>query len=442
MKKLMYLLLTVASLITSFGRFGFADDVDGYIFRSSGLAVSTAPVFDVGGLDRMSVQVNYASATPSAVTVLGGRKSTATITVGSNFALLGDATAQASITITSNDESALSGSIITINGYELIEGTHWTRQAASSNTARSLAAAISLYTQFVSTNNATGTVVYSSAPAYGTAGNAYTITSSTPAALTLSGAKFTGGRDRGFVSINGTVLYAGVDFSVGASSAATATNIAAAINANSVLSTIVVATAPTSCSSHCGVIKSTSTSNDVNAYSLTTSSYAMLTPSGNMYVGGQAGNINSVTDVITKSNTFGLGADVMLGATAISGLTKNTTYYAIPVVAGSSFKLSDTSTGAIAGVAMDISTSAVQGESYTLTPATCTTGASFVLQQSNDNANWVTAPSTGTVTLGQPSGTASLIYDAGLFNFKYLRFNYTAPTKGAIAADIAIHGKR
>lgn len=438
--------------ITSLGRFGFSQDVDGYIYRNSGIAISTTPAFDVGSLNRMSVQVVYSSTTASAVSFTDGRKSTATITVGSNFALLQDATAYFTVKIASNSSGALSGAILTVNGYQLREGVHWSRQSTATGTATNLAAAIDLYTSFVSTNvlGASSTdTVRSSATVYGTAANSYTVTTSTPTALTINSstssasATFIGGRNQGFIGINGTLLYAGKDWAVGASTAATATNIAAAINANTTLSQIVVATAPLACSvGSCGVVKSTSITNGVNAYSLTTSTYGTLTPSGDSFGNGSAATMDSTTDKITVSNVFTLGLPVWAGASVPTGLTAGTTYFAIPVVQGTSFKLSDTSTGAIAGVVVDISTTAAGNGTYTLTPSTTTTGSSFLLQQSNDGSNWVTVPSTGTVTIGEPSGTASLIYDAGSFNFKYLRFNFTKPTRGAIATDIVIHGKQ
>lgn len=441
----------MAVLVASGANVAFAtDEVDGYIFRSSALCISSAPAFDVGQLDRMSAQVIYSSATNPAVSFNGGVKSTATITVGSNFALLANATAFATVKVSSNSAGALTGACITVQGYPFCEGTRWTRADTSTGTAASIALALDAYGLLVATASYGGTssdTVRSSATVYGSAYNAYTIVSSTPAALVLSGATFSGGRDPGHFTINGVQLTQGEDWSVGASTAATATNIAAAINASSSLSAIVVATAPLTCvgASSCGIVRSTATAPGVNAYALSTSSYPILTPSGSIFQWGTASNINSANDTITKTNTFTLGMQSYIGGTAPTGLTANATYYAIPVLEGASFKLSDTSSGAVAGVTLDISTTAAGGGTYTLTPATTTTGASFVFEQSNDGVNWVTAVSTGTlstITIGAPSGVSSAFYDFGSYNARFLRFNFTKPTRGGFVTDIAVHGKR
>jgi hypothetical protein len=416
-------------------------------YTTYGQAVSTGVIFDVGNYDRLSVQVNYSTAAHPAVTVIEGVKSRASITVGDDFALLADATAYSTIKVSSNSAGAIGGAVITINGYALTEGKLWNRQDTSTGTAKSLETAINLYTALISTASYGGTssdTVRSSARAYGAFGNSYTITSSTPAALVLSGATFINGRDRGYISINGTTLYAGLDFAVGASTAATALNIAAAINANTTLAAIVISTANAAIYKNAGVVWATATVSGVNAYALSSSTAPLLTPSGSIFGSGTAGNITSASDLITKANTYSLGTGVWIGATAPTGLTADTTYFVIPVVNTVSFKLSDTSTGAVAGVVLDISTTTAVagGGSYTLTASSPTVGSTFLLQQSNDRINWITAPSTTTVTVSDVQPVTTLLYDAGALNYRYLRFNFTKPTRGSIYLDIWTKGNK
>lgn len=421
------------------------------LYSTPGLCYSTAPVFDIGDYDRTSVQVTYSSGTYGAITFTEGVKSNATITVGSNFALLAPATASVLIKVASNTTTALDGAYITIEGHPFRNGIEWTRQTTATGTAASIAAAIDAVDFLVSTNVFTGTTssdtLRSSATVYGVFGNAYSIFSSTPAALNIDGSTltatstFSGGRDRGFITINATQLFADTDFTVGASTAATATNIAAAINADATLGQIIVATATAPCPA-CGVVYATATTTGLHTYSISTSSRPLLTPSGFQFDGGTEDNINSETDVITKANTFPLAQGVYIGATVPTGLSAGTTYFAIPVAYGTSFKLATTAANAVAGTAIDISTTAAGSGSYTLTASTYTAGsAGFNWQSSNDNTNWLTLPSISSVTI-PGSGVTTIGWDFGTLNYRYLRLNFTGPTRGCAVIDAAIQGKR
>lgn len=319
-----------------------ATDLNGSMFSSPALCVSTAPYMPTNDLDRYSLQVVWSSATASNVSFTDGTKGTLSITVGSNFALLG--------------------------------------------------------------------------------------TTST-------------------ITINGTVLSSS-HYTIGASTAATATSIAAAINAHTDLNTIIVATAPASCATfplRCGIVTATTTAPSGTQYSVTTSSWPVLTPSAPYFTGGIDSNVASDTDIITKTNSYEIGQGVSLSTTtnvALSGLTWGTTYFIIPAVKGTSFKLATTAANAVSGTAIDISTSSAGGGAFVLTPSSTTTGASFILQVSNNGTNWITAPSTSTVTIGDASGVTSAIYDAGAFNYKFIRLNYTAPTRGGITLDTSVSGFR
>lgn len=425
------------------------------LYSTYGQAVSTSPTFDLTSTSRLSIQVTYSSATHANVSFTDGTKSTSTITVGTDFALLAPATAFATITVSSNSVGALDGASININGHPFRNGIEWTRQDTATGTATSLSTAInSALEVFISTNvygGSSSDTVRSSSTVAGTFANSYTIVTSTPAALSVNGSTLTAsstfgsGRNAGTLTINNVTLTAATDFTVGATTAAVANSIAAAINANSTLASVVVATAPLACSvsaATCGIVKSTAIAPGINNYALSTSSYPILTPSGSQFGFGVASDLDSANDIITKANTLTLGQGAWIGTTAPTGLTASTTYYAIPVVYGTSFKLSDTSTGAVAGVVVNISSTSGAGGTYTLTASSTTQGSSFVLQESNDGTNWVTAPSTNTVTVGIPSGTASVLYDAGFTNVKYLRLNFTAPTRGGMGLSVIGQSKK
>lgn len=237
------------------------------------------------------------------------------------------------------------------------------------------------------------------------------------------------------IIINGS----SVTYAPGAVSSDTAKAIADAINANAALSPIV-----TSSYTPTGIVFSTSTGLGLNAYSITSSSWAALTPNVSIFANGADGAITSGTDLITAANTYGLGQGAwvsVLAGSAPSGLTAGTTYFVIPVLQGRTFKLATTAANAVLGTAIDISTTTTGGGSYTLVNSTTTTGASFVLQGSNDGNYWSTLPSTGTVLVGVPSGVTSLIYDGQFLNVRYFRLNYAKPIAGGMDIDIWVQGK-
>lgn len=423
--------------------------VSGYLYRTPGLCYTATQSFDLGDTDRLSLITTTSTGTYANVSFTEGVRSTATITVGSAFAQLAPSTASVTITVASNTTNALDAAVITINGHPFTNGIEWSRGVTSTVTATNLAAAIALYDGLTATTTG-GTIVTSSATAFGTFANAYTITSSTPAALSLSAATYTGGRDRGTVTINGTVLTAEVDFAVGASTAAAATNIAAAINANTSLNTIVVATAAAPCGqfiNSCGIVFSTATATGVNAYSLSTSSRPILTPSGAIYQFGSASDITSGTNLITKTHTYPLGQGVFISTTAnvgpVTGLVWGTTYFVIPVQYGTSFQLATTLANAQAGTAIDISSSPAGGATLTLnaSPFTTDVNTGFAWQASNDNANWWTLPSISSVTTVGLSGQNKTGWDFGNWNYRWLRLNFTGPTRGCAVIDAAIEGK-
>lgn len=100
---------------------------------------------------------------------------------------------QARGTVTITNYANLATDTITVNGTALVEGTDWAAGASNAAAATSLASAINALTGFSAT--ASGAVVTIISDAYGTAGNAYTLTytAGTGNGATVSGATFTGG---------------------------------------------------------------------------------------------------------------------------------------------------------------------------------------------------------------------------------------------------------
>lgn len=241
--------------------------------------------------------------------------------------------------------------------------------------------------------------------------------------------------------INGVILsYTPVQTATG-----TAQAIANAINANSSLNTIIVSTWA---SPSLGIVSATATVTGLNAYSVTTSSWAALTPSNFAFTGGVASDVTSASDLVTKTNSYAVGQGVSLSTTtnvALPGLTWGVTYYVIPVITGSTFKLATSRANASAGTAIDISSSSTGGGAFVLSASSTTTGSSFVMQQSIDNVNWVVATSTGsvlpTVTVGPPSGIGTVDFDLGFYNYRYLRFNFTPANAGGLDIDVWFQGK-
>lgn len=102
-----------------------------------------------------------------------------------------DAANAATATATIVDYTSLAGKTVTVNGTVLTEGVNWTAATNNNTTATSLAAAIAALANVGAA--AVGAVVTITADTAGTAGNSYTLATNGAAALTISGATFTGG---------------------------------------------------------------------------------------------------------------------------------------------------------------------------------------------------------------------------------------------------------
>jgi hypothetical protein len=266
------------------------------------------------------------------------------------------------------------------------------------------------------------------------------------------------------VCINQTCLIDGKDWthsSIGQSSG-TALSIATAINANSVLNQIVIATVPVAGS----VIFTTATVVGQNYALYSSSPTALKWAPANAMVGGIASSYSLGGVVIQSTQPWSPATQAAMvalpvvytqGVSAITGLTNQTTYYAIPINSNA-FALSTTSTGAVVGASLLPSTTSqtagifialastqtkTTADNYTLRATAFSGSPSGIWQVSNDGTNWATYTSSGTVALTPSGGTTqSLAGDFGTINFSFIRFNLnTPPTGGALNLAIEPNGK-
>jgi hypothetical protein len=242
-------------------------------------------------------------------------KSRASITVASVSSLAG-VKATNSITVASN--TTLKNKYITVNGKRLRYGYEWKLGATAAATATNIAA--SLNNIFGIDASAASNVVYATATAVGTAGNAYSMSSS-GSGLTVGSALFTGGVNAGYIEINGIRLTVGVDCALGGTTSAMATNLSGAILANPGLAKIIVSTHAAA------VVYATSTQVGNNAYSLVGYPANKLVVSSNVFTSGgsPAGEITRFKTVIADKY-YGDGSGLMnvAGATADYSTTAGT----------------------------------------------------------------------------------------------------------------------
>lgn len=434
--------LTSAFLIFGLSITSFAiESKTGVVISKPGLSYSTTLPVDVSDYERFSVQAVYSSATAAAHNVSEGSKSNNTITV-SDFAELAAKRASVTITVSSNGATALDGAVVTLNGVSFTEGVDWQIDSSSITTAKNISDAITAHPSFISTHTLTDTaVVTASAAEVGRFANGWTATVSTTA-LTLSASVFSAGRDNAYITIadgtNAITLTQGTDWTAATSDNATAVSLKDAINANSTLSAIIVASTGGTSS---GIVYATSTTNGINAYfiSTSTSSLAVGTPH---FENGAASDVSISNDTISEpSHGLSTGFRVLLTTTAPNlpptGLTNGVTYYAIRSN-DNVYKLATTSLNSIGGTAIDL-TAQTNSSTFTVTPITFSAGSTgFHWQASNDGSNWANL----SVTSVTYSANGTNLWDFAEYAYRYLRLNFVAPTWGGIDLTVTQTGKK
>lgn len=379
----------------------------------------------------------------------------------------------------------------------LKNGSDWFESNYASMTAISIRTALNnnWSSVFVSSvaNAETGATIFSTAVVAGTAANAFTITSSTPAALSVASSNFSGGQDNAVIKINGYPLTANKDWWVMSTATATAKSISddimnvATTTSSSLLSTYIRSTW-TIGTSNFGVVWATSNfAGAFKNYQMSVST-SLITLSSSSMTGGTSSQIylsfffpdtsgmlapnvnynNLPTGVLqqlptwipnaiigNEAGVWGTGTPLLLTKTAgtyPSPLADKTTYYAFNINT-QTFQLARTSTDAFAGNAIVITTQTVGGNGkFVLTPlAISNSSATLVMQTSDDDVNFtplyvstnvLVAPFAAQINFGSPYATTSQKWDIGNIFFRWLRLAYTnAVNNGGVVLNYIINGK-
>lgn len=385
------------------------------------------------GINALSAQATYSSATINAATFNDGKQATGSLTV-LNYAALISARAVNHITVAST--SGLDRAVLVLPGYVFTEGLDWKAQGTTSGTAASIAAALA-QVPYLSISRS-GSVIYTTAPA-GSYYNSTQMVSSTPTALTVATPYFSGGQDNAIVRINGVSLLQGTDFTASSSNSTTATSLKNAINAKTALSQFLTAAASGA------LVTSTSTkAGALYNFTLASSTPTALSVSGAHMTGGTtpADTLGSAA-INVPSHGFTTALPVLLttGGGTIGGLSNNTTYYAIPVTADS-LKLATTSTAAVLGNGVVVTSTSTQltAHTFTMTPLAITGTPSFKWQVSNDGSSWVDLAVDSVTVSSYSNPPASTLWSFGYIGTRYLRLNVIAPTTGGLYLNVRAIG--
>lgn len=411
------------------------------------------------GIDWASAQIVITSATQVNQTFNDGTAAAGSLNVVS-YAALSSATAHGSIMTISSD-TALTGACIsggggpgTVGSFNVCNPANFTVTGTTLTDCTAIAAAINAFGIIQSTCAVTpGNVITSTAPFPGSAWNTFVINSSTPAAI--SSATFSGGQDNQNFSIAGVTLQANRDFFPITSNAVTASAIVTAWGTSAGSNTVTLGTTGS-------VIGATATVvGPAGDYGMTSSSNAALslttlvssTTAGvatGIMTGGTASSYTINGSVINlPGNGLGLAEGVWFSGASLSPLSANTTYFVIPSANGNSVQLSLTSTGAVAGLPIVFTSSAVKttADTFTLNVDAITGTPGVQWMASNDNVNWqpyLVTPfniAIGSVTLSSyvSSGTVTNT-DFGHYNYGYIGLKVNAPTTGAINVKARVVG--
>lgn len=459
MKKLLCAIALAMSFVAGGPRLGFAETTYvGNLVQDTAVCVDSTYDLNLNtaNIDRLSFVATYSSAAWSAATsptFTPGIKSTASITVNGYADLIATKGAL-TIAVMSASTTTLRGTGVTINGerFYASPGGEWTPVLTATGNAVALAAVIDASANFDAV--AVSTVVYATATVAGVYSNSWAIVTNSTASFRLNAgtsltSTFTGGRDNARLNVNGVRFTQGTDFTAATSNAVTAKAISDALMANATLAALFTSTWNAG-----GIVASTANAAGTGAYTLFTSTPNALKLNNSASVfettfqGGSDSKISSTTDRLTLANhKLKTGCGVYLstgGGTAPAGLADGTTYYPI-VVDGNTVKLATTKANAVAGTAIDITGTGVQGTTYTLNKIGMTGTPSFVWQASNDGTNFVTyTPTAANVTVSSVTWSAagSTGWDFGYVGYKILRLKYLSPTFGGLDLTASGNGER
>lgn len=242
------------------------------------------------------------------------------------------------------------------------------------------------------------------------------------------------------LGVNGCSFINGREWTGVSTASGTASAIATAIDASACLANVVSAAWPGGTSAVVNLTADTigSAGNSIEIFSSNSSS---ITVSGATLSNGDDSSFSVANDDVTTSAAHGISTGFALlfstvsASTPPTGLTNQTTYYAI-VTTPVKFKLATSSANARAGTAVNI-TALTGGGSFTLAPTAFAGTYSFKWQSSNDRTNWYDLPVTST-TYSTPG---TFMWD-GTINYKYLRLDITAGSGGGLDLNVVGYGKR
>ncbi len=413
----------------------------GNLVNETGLAYSNTFLLDMAQYNarEVSAQAVFSTVNYTSPSVSDGSESTASVRVISVTGL-SSATATNQVTVATNAFGSLP--TLVVQNCSLKMGRDYVRGATRNATATNLAAAIQACVPAISAT-ASGNVIYATA-AYGSYANAYAFTSDN-SSITVASALMTGGADNACLTINGTALCNNSSWYAGASTTTAVLSLGNAI-ANAGLSLSTKAAGVT------GIIYTTSTLNGTAYnYTLASSSPTVLSVSQAVFSNGTNSGftLNSQKLVASAASGLTLGLPVLYAVgsnPALGGLTTGTTYFAVPYSA-TGFYLAKYSSSAVAGLSSDYVTvtstaSGTTNHTYPFVPLAWSGSATYLWQTSNDNSNWSTAPSTGTVTITSSTTNSPLSINWGVLGYRYLRLNFTAQTTGGLSLVVPVYLKQ
>lgn len=406
------------------------------LVSQSALAYNNTYSLDLqsNGINSLSAQAVYSSATVPSVSFYDGSQSTGSFTV-SSFSQLAAAKASNHVTVTNN--AGTFGASLILPGFVLQNGIDWATRDTSSGTAASLASALSAVS-YLSVSRV-GSVVYATTTVTGANYNSLNLVSSTPTALTVATPFFTGGLDDARVRINGLMLTQGQQWTASVSSATTATSLASAVN--TALGSVLQATANSPSS---GIVALKSKLNGaLYNYSLVSSIPSALAVSGaNMTGGNTPADVLGSAVLSIPSHGMSLALPVLYsGSPVIGGLSSQTTYYVIPVTANS-LELASSKSNALLGIGITVVSTNTQTSknTYSLTPLSITGNPSFKWQVSNDGSNWNDLAVSSVTVSSYSNPAATTIWSFGYIGTRYLRLSVVAPTTGGLSLNVGVIG--
>jgi hypothetical protein len=436
MKKTIAAFLGVLGLAVA----AYSIGLSGLIINQPGIAVNTRYSFDLNAADVNTVAATavYSSAAFSSSNFSTGQGSTGSFLVASNT-LLTAAAATNNITVSaagSTGDSVVIQKRDKPGAYVLLAGRDWSYGATTALTAASIAHAMQTIPWLSS--SASGSVVYATAPAGAFYNGIHFGTNAS--SLSLAHATLVGGVDAPTVCVIGYCFQAGRDYTVGASSALSATALKNAINAKAGLSSYVSAATQTS-----SVTVQSVFAGAYDNFPLSTSNSSAISVIHPTMVGGaNPAWVLGGKSISLPAHGFTLGLPVLYsvgsGAAVISGLTGETTYYAIPVDANT-VQLASSANNAVAGTAIVLASSSTvtAAKSYTLAPLPWVAGsAGFDWETSPDNTTW-TPIATSSVTFSN-GGAGSMAWTFNGLAPRYLSLNVTGPTAGGLKLAVTANG--